>query len=118
MTTHRMSTARSTDADSVLADLVDRITRCIQNGQPLDLDAVERDHPDQIDQLRKLLPALETLADLNEPTAGARTRQIQAADDTGNLRVVLGDYHILRKVGRGRPGGGSRIRCVEGRLNG
>ena len=45
------------------------MTRQIQAGTSVDLDAYARDHPEQIGQLRELLPALEVLAGFKAATA-------------------------------------------------
>lgn len=52
------------DADLVLADLFEEVTRRLEAGEPLDVEAFAAEYPDCAEQLRELLPALEFLVDL------------------------------------------------------
>ena len=88
-------------ADPVLAELVERLTARLQAGEPVDLDAIAANHPEYTDRLRQLLPALEVLADLGRSTAHeAAPSGLDPLTELG----VLGDYRILREVGRGGMG--------------
>ncbi len=104
-----MNAARDTlgpsmDTDPILAELVEEITNAIQAGEPVDLAAYERDHPEQMEQLHKLLPAIEILAELKDSPV-TRTAPVQRMGrDAGLEQGVLGDYRILREVGRGGMG--------------
>src|SRR5262245_1027494 len=48
--------------DSVLADLIDRLTERIQAGENVDLQAWLCEHPEHAEQLRVLLPTVQALA--------------------------------------------------------
>ena len=48
----RETLGQSVDADSVLAELVEEITKTIQSGEPVDWETYERDYPEQMEQLR------------------------------------------------------------------
>jgi tetratricopeptide (TPR) repeat protein len=85
-------------ADARLADLVDRLTARLQAGEPLDLDACLRDHPEHAERLRQLLPALRVLAD------ASRERGRGPVSDTAPLLGELGDFRLRREVGRGGMG--------------
>ncbi len=88
-------------ADPALAELVERLTARLHGGEPVDVDAISANHPEYADRLRQLLPALEVLADLGR-SAGHEA----APSGPGPLAQlgVLGDYRIVREVGRGGMG--------------
>jgi hypothetical protein len=79
-----------------LAELVDLLTARLQAGEPPDLTAVLRDHPEHAGELVKLLPALGALNDLSPPDAD------RPADRPPP--EVLGDFRLVREVGRGGMG--------------
>ncbi len=71
-----------------LAELVEEVTRRARAGEAMDLDALRRDHPRHAAELSLLLPVLRGLAGLREgPAAGP-----------------LGEFRIVREVGRGGMG--------------
>ena len=86
-------------ADSRLADLVDEIAGQLRQGQAVDWESLCREHPDQAEELRRLQPTLEALAQLKSEANGAAT---PGAED-GSLGQ-LGDFRLLREVGRGGMG--------------
>ncbi len=91
--------ARSAARVAVLADLVENLTARLEAGAPIDLEAVLREHPEHAAELRELLPALALLADLSHSAGEKET----TADGTAPLGE-LGDYRIIREVGRGGMG--------------
>ena len=100
----RATMGESTEADAVLAELVEEITNKLQSGESVELSAYERDHPEQMEQLRKLLPAIEVLAELKDST-GTQTTAVQPNGPDSHLQPgVLGDYRIIREAGRGGMG--------------
>ena len=59
------------------------------------------EHPAHADELRRLLPAMKLLADLSgSPEAGPAT----VAQGALALAEPLGDYRIIREIGRGGMG--------------
>ena len=80
-------------ADEALAELVDELAARIQGGESIDVEALARAHPEHADRLGPLLPALQALAGLGAP-----------ADGHACPSGVLGDFRIVREVGRGGMG--------------
>jgi WD40 repeat protein/serine/threonine protein kinase len=78
-----------------LDDLIDALGKRIQAGEAVDAEAVVAAHPEHAAELRRVLPAIQALAVLSpEATAGGQ----------GEPLGELGDYRILREVGRGGMG--------------
>jgi eukaryotic-like serine/threonine-protein kinase len=75
--------------DLILAELLERVDECRRNGQPVDYQAIARDHPDMVAELRAL-----------DETAG-NVRRVIDQDWTGRR---LGDYQIIKLVGQGGMG--------------
>jgi len=86
---------RSAADDDALAELLgqlaDEFTERLQRGEQPDVEEFARRHPDAAEVVRQVLPALQAMA----PTATA------AAPATPPR---LGDYRIVREVGRGGMG--------------
>jgi WD40 repeat protein len=79
--------------------LVEELTEKLQAGEPIDVEAFLQAHPEDAEQLRRLLPALLLLAEVSG--SGARPAPaVAAGDEPGEL----GDFRILREVGRGGMG--------------
>ena len=70
-------------------------------GEPIDLDAVAAQHPEHAERLRQLLPALEVIADLGR--SAAHEAAPSGTEPLAELGV-LGDFRIVREVGRGGMG--------------
>src|SRR5262245_32832752 len=83
--------------DPLLIDLIDQIARQVQAGEPVDVEAYTRAHPQHADRLCRLLPAVQMLTDLGRSAASAGTPPDPGAG-------TLGDLRLLREVGRGGMG--------------
>src|SRR6516225_2918126 len=85
--------------DPVLADLVEELTKKLQAGEPVDLDAVAVRHPDRAEQLRQLLPAIRMLAEFGSLAGqgGSPPAPRAHAPDTGS--GALGAFRLLREIG-------------------
>jgi serine/threonine protein kinase len=92
----------ATGVDEKLAVLVEEITARLETGQRVDLSDYSRTHPDQIEQLRKLLPALEALALVGQDDGLFNGSQRDNGGDAG--RRQLGDFRLIRELGRGGMG--------------
>jgi serine/threonine-protein kinase len=91
-------------ADPLLADLVEEITDRLQAGESVDLEAYSARHPGRADELRRLLPALEMLAAAGSSPDGHGATAKVAEDTDALVRGVLGDFRIVREIGRGGMG--------------
>jgi WD40 repeat protein/serine/threonine protein kinase len=94
--------AGSTDAR--LAELIDELTARLQAGEPLDLEACRREHPEHAERLDLLLPALRMLAEASAARPQGANAGL-AGDAAGAPRLgELGDFRLVREVGRGGMG--------------
>src|SRR5436309_2412851 len=86
--------------DQLVAEFLDEFAARLQAGEPIDVEACARAHPEIAERLRWLLPAAQALANLSGPSAGQAAPATPAVALTG----TLGDYRLLREVGRGGMG--------------
>ncbi|HEV3078234.1 MAG TPA: protein kinase [Gemmataceae bacterium] len=89
-------------ADQTLALVVEEFTARLQAGEPVDVEAYVQVHPEQAKELRELLPALHLLADLRH-SRGSAVR-LAAVSPPDEILGTLGDFQILRELGRGGMG--------------
>lgn len=87
-----------------LYELVEELTDRLQRDAPIELEAVLAAHPEHADELRKVWPSLAMLAGLRQ-TAGSRVSfPPGAGTGAGALAGEIGDFRIIREVGRGGMG--------------
>ncbi|HEY2759989.1 MAG TPA: serine/threonine-protein kinase, partial [Pirellulales bacterium] len=113
-----MQTHTADCRELVLADLIDEIMRQMQAGQPVEIDALIKQHPDLADRLGELLPAVHLLADLRQhkelfvdanpisahTSSVRRRREHSGLGDEINSADILGDFRLVREIGRGGMG--------------
>jgi serine/threonine protein kinase len=88
------------ESDPLAAELLEELAARLQAGERLDLEACIQKHPECAERLRRLLPTVQVLADL-----GGSSESVQPPVADGSLTPgVLGDFRILREVGRGGMG--------------
>ena len=90
--------------DQILADLVEQFLQRIQAGESLDPSGFAAEHPEHAESLRQLLPALEMMAELGHSATRDRPGLPPSEDISGPGLGILGDFQILREVGRGGMG--------------
>ncbi len=90
----------ATGSGAALDRLIEELTDRIQAGESIDPEAILEQHPEQADALRSLLPALEMLATLGRSAA----RGLPLGPLPGGELGILGDFRIVREVGRGGMG--------------
>ena len=90
--------------DLALAEWIEGLAERLQAGEPVDLEACARDHPEWADRLRTLLPTIAMMAELGHSQVrdGSRTQTPRCGMDA--TTGLLGDFRILREVGRGGMG--------------
>jgi eukaryotic-like serine/threonine-protein kinase len=91
-------------SDPERAQLCDEIIQRLQAGDLVDVASLALEHPDHADQIRRLLPALEALVDLGASSAQNPSRVVPKLGTSDLAPKELGDYRILREIGRGGMG--------------
>jgi WD40 repeat protein/serine/threonine protein kinase len=103
-------------SDPALADLFDELVRRVQAGEHVDLDDYIQRHPTRADELRRVFPAIEMLVELGRSSAsrpGPVPTPIRSvseggspdtADPSAPELATLGDFRIVREIGRGGMG--------------
>jgi serine/threonine-protein kinase len=101
---HDPTPSLSGAADPELDRLIEELTRRVQAGEDIDLEAVAREHPGYSEPLRRLLPALELLAGLSQSVmADGLQGGGSGLDPTAGIGE-LGDFRLVREIGRGGMG--------------
>jgi tetratricopeptide (TPR) repeat protein len=102
-----MSASGSTGAASVdpaLGQLVDEMAARVRAGEAVDPEVVARAHPEFAEELRDILPALALLADAVHSVGDASVPKRTAPAGDEVIPGLLGDFRIVREVGRGGMG--------------
>jgi len=91
-----------TDLDEmVFAELVERISGFVLAGQGGQAEAIIVAHPEHADRLRRVLPAIEAVAQLDDSVSHGEPTPLHA--DLAPARTP-GDFRILGELGRGGMG--------------
>jgi WD40 repeat protein/serine/threonine protein kinase len=90
--------------DQALGLLIDELTARIQAGELVDVEAYAEDHPEHAEALRRLVPALHLLADLGRSAPVGSASGASATVHADGVTGTLGDFRLLREVGRGGMG--------------
>jgi WD40 repeat protein/serine/threonine protein kinase len=90
--------------DTSVERLIDELTDRLQAGESIDLKAYADQHPDHAEQLRKLIPALEMMVHLKRSAVLCAARSAPLVRAPELELGELGDFRLLREVGRGGMG--------------
>jgi serine/threonine-protein kinase len=88
--------------NETLDRLVDEISQKVQAGEPVDWQGYINRYPDQATKLHRLIPAMQSLAELGDSLA--QGREVVAGRAPEMDGGVLGDFRIIREIGRGGMG--------------
>ena len=91
-------------AEGSLAELIEELSAKIDSREPVDLPAYLEAHPEHAEELHRLLPALQLLADLSRSGSASVPPVVSDGPDYAGALGDLGDFRILREVGRGGMG--------------
>ena len=106
-----MLTHATASRELVLADLVDEIVRQMQAGEPIDIAALTKQHPDLAGRLGELQPAVQLFAELRQHkelfaeanSIAANAALVQPGSEPTSAGI-LGDFRLVREIGRGGMG--------------
>jgi WD40 repeat protein/serine/threonine protein kinase len=115
MNTLATPASRSERSDVILAEIVEEVTNKYQAGEAVDVERYVEAHPELTDQLRQLLPALHVLVELGHSVATGDKLVVLPSDIPPTELGQLGDFRLLREVGRG--GMGVVYEAVQTSLN-
>ncbi len=104
MTAPAESNKDSAPSSQLLAELVEEITQALEAGTPVDLDAHLLAFPQYAEELRRLLPAVQALGQLGGSERGSDPGEGQASTAGQAVGGILGDFRIVREIGRGGMG--------------
>jgi serine/threonine protein kinase/Flp pilus assembly protein TadD len=87
-------------AEDGLVPIIEELTTRLQAGERVDVEQYIQAHPEYAERLRNLVPALGVLAELGQ----APFPEAAPEATSPSLAGELGDFRILREVGRGGMG--------------
>jgi eukaryotic-like serine/threonine-protein kinase len=94
--------------ESLIADVADEFTERLGRGERVDAEEYARRHPAIADVIRRVLPALQVMRLSGSgpvPTVAMKSVSSDSVDDSVASPVgTLGDYRLIREVGRGGMG--------------
>jgi len=97
----------SASRDAALAALVDDYLARLQAGDEVDPDAFAAEHPEHAERLGRLLPALELMDDMRRSSSSLGQNHSLTPllmESPGIAPGLVGDFQIVREVGRGGMG--------------
>ncbi len=93
------------DIESLVAEVADRFTDEVKQGRSPSIEEYAQRYPEIAHIIRQLFPTLAMLDDLSAPVPNDATTSLSnSAEADGHVAGVLGDFRILRELGRGGMG--------------
>jgi eukaryotic-like serine/threonine-protein kinase len=89
--------------DPILIEWAAELAVRIRGGESVDLEEFASRHPERAQALERMLPAFELMARMADPMNRAVARRDPIPDPMAELGC-LGDYRLLREIGRGGMG--------------
>ena len=92
--------------DPEFANLLDELTERLQSNGEVDMEEYLERFPQYADQLEQLVPAMQTLIGLRNEAGDSRSGQPgpRTSLPLGSADGTLGDFRIIREIGRGGMG--------------
>jgi WD40 repeat protein/serine/threonine protein kinase len=90
-------------ADPALIEKIAEIADRLRAGDRVDGESLARLHPEWAGELNRLLPAIQMMADLGASSMRAQDQDAQAPNASAGQQL-LGDFRIIREIGRGGMG--------------
>jgi serine/threonine-protein kinase len=100
----RVQPRSASRTDVIQAELVEQFLARLQAGETLDPSEFAGQHPEHAEALRQLLPALQMMAELSRSAMQDRSSLPLSEALSGTELGIVGDFRILREVGRGGMG--------------
>jgi serine/threonine protein kinase/Tfp pilus assembly protein PilF len=92
-------------SSAVLDDVIEEVANLLQAGDAVDVEAILTRYPEHAESLRRLLPAIAVMAEFG--VSASRLAASGVSPGLGPIETelgTLGDFRILREVGRGGMG--------------
>ncbi|HEV3146619.1 MAG TPA: tetratricopeptide repeat protein [Gemmataceae bacterium] len=83
--------------------VADEVKACFRAGRQPDIDALVAQHPEFAHQIRELVPTLAVMQQFGHAASGLEASQTTAAVES-DVSGTLGDFRIVREIGRGGMG--------------
>ncbi len=97
------ATVNPASGEQLLANLLEQVTRRLDEGGPVDVEQLARVHPKHAERLRELMPTMRAMASWGRTPASGQPADPHAVGHSP-LTGVLGDFRIVRVLGRGGMG--------------
>ncbi len=98
------SGASPASGEAVLDNLLEELANRLSAGETVDREAILARFPEQAESLRRLLPAMELMAQLGASSGPRREADASTVGPLDSAIGILGDFRIVREVGRGGMG--------------